>query len=428
MDADVIVVGGGLAGLTAARDLRDAGRRVIVVEGRDRLGGRTWTGILPGTEERVEWGGTWVHPGALPAADDAIRRYDLRMEEPLRPTTFVWHLDGRLDAGPGARDRMTAAVDEFDGPIGDLRARLGSAASADDLRALADVDVSVPAWLAGLGVSSAAEAALLSFAGAVGGGDPARLGALALILDTIQSGWRLDELWRDVGRSFTDGSVALVRALAAGLDVRSGHVVRRVRQDSTGVDVTVDGGATLVAAAAVIALPLDVWRGVAFEPALSVPKMRAAKTGHPGHASKVVAIVRGIPDGFTAVGWGVPFQAMVAVRPIGPDARLVVGFGSAGPVDGNDRSAVEAAVRAFAPDAEVIAHGMHDWSADPFAGGAWCAIPPGWLTDGTFAALERPEGRLAFAGGDIAADAVGTMAGALASGARAAVTAQARLL
>jgi monoamine oxidase len=427
MDADVIVIGGGLAGLTAARDLRDAGRRVIVVEARDRIGGRTWTGTLPGTDETVEWGGTWVHPGALPAADDTIRRYDLRMTATLRTTTFVWHVDGRLEAGAGARDRMTAAVDEFDGPIAELRERLERAASTDEMASLADIDVSVPEWLAGLGRSSAAEAALLSFAGAIGGGDPARLGVLPLILDAIQSGWRLDDPWRDVGRAFADGTVALVRALAAGVDVRSGHVVRTVRQDAAGVEVDIDGGTTLAGSAAVVALPLNVWREVTFEPALSTPKTRATVTGQPGHASKVIAITRGVPLGLGAVGWGVPLQAMVATRSVAVDAQLVVGFAGAGPVDGNDRGAVTRAVRAFVPGAEIVAHGMHDWSADPYARGAWGAVPPGWFADGTFAALERPEHRLAFAGGDIAPDGVGSIAGALASGARAASTTLGRL-
>jgi monoamine oxidase len=42
MDADVLVIGGGFAGLVAARDLRERGRNVILLEARDRLGGRTW--------------------------------------------------------------------------------------------------------------------------------------------------------------------------------------------------------------------------------------------------------------------------------------------------------------------------------------------------------------------------------------------------
>jgi monoamine oxidase len=427
MDADIIVVGGGLAGLTAARDLREAGRRVIVLEARDRLGGRTWTGRLPGADVPVEWGGTWVHPGSPPSADDAIRRYGLRMAASPRPTTFVWHVDGRRFTGDDAHARMSAAVDEFDVAFGELRERLERADATDGLRSLADLDVSLPAWLARLGRSSTAEAVLLTFAGAVGGGEPARVGVLPLILDSIQSGWRFDDPWGDIGPAFADGTVALVRALAADLDVRLGHVVRTVHQDVAGVAVTVDGGATLTATVAVVALPLNVWREVTFDPPLSVAKARAAATGHPGHASKVIAVTRGIPGGFAAVGWGVPLQAMAAVRPVGEDAQLVVGFAGAGRVDGNDRVAVEAAVRAFAPDAVIVAHGMHDWSADPYARGTWCTLPPGWMTDGTFAALELPEGRLMFAGGDIAADGAGLMAGAMSSGQRAATAAAARL-
>lgn len=56
---DVVVLGAGFAGLVAARDLsRDYGLSVLVLEGRDRIGGRTWTAKALG--EEFEMGGTWV--------------------------------------------------------------------------------------------------------------------------------------------------------------------------------------------------------------------------------------------------------------------------------------------------------------------------------------------------------------------------------
>ncbi len=60
--ADVIVVGAGLAGLTAARDLARRGRSVIVLEGRDRVGGRTRNESIGGGDV-LEVGGQWVGPG-----------------------------------------------------------------------------------------------------------------------------------------------------------------------------------------------------------------------------------------------------------------------------------------------------------------------------------------------------------------------------
>ena len=56
---DAVVVGAGFAGLIAARDLAKSGSSVLVVEARDRIGGRTWTAQVFG--EEFEMGGTWVH-------------------------------------------------------------------------------------------------------------------------------------------------------------------------------------------------------------------------------------------------------------------------------------------------------------------------------------------------------------------------------
>lgn len=56
---DVVVIGTGFAGLIAARDIGLTAGKVLLVEGRDRIGGRTWTAKALG--EEFEMGGTWVH-------------------------------------------------------------------------------------------------------------------------------------------------------------------------------------------------------------------------------------------------------------------------------------------------------------------------------------------------------------------------------
>src|SRR3954470_15191570 len=72
LEADVCVVGAGYAGLTAARRLTQAGKSVVVLEARDRVGGRIWTFHLPDGSP-IDRGGGWVanrHDAILKLARD----------------------------------------------------------------------------------------------------------------------------------------------------------------------------------------------------------------------------------------------------------------------------------------------------------------------------------------------------------------------
>jgi monoamine oxidase len=102
------------------------------------------------------------------------------------------------------------------------------------------------------------------------------------------------------------------------------------------------------------------------------------------------------------------------------DGRLFMGFSVQDRVDVADLDAVAGAVNAHLPGATVVAADGHDWVHDPYSKGTWLSVPPGWFSDGTFDALEAPEGRLAFAGSDIASEGAGWIEGAIGSGAAAA--------
>ena len=107
---DVVIVGGGFAGVTAARELTMRGRSAVLVEARDRLGGRTYTADHDG--HAMELGGTWVHP-AQPNVWAEINRYGLETE--------VFPVPGAAASGrvrrPGRRpddDAVARAVEAFD--------------------------------------------------------------------------------------------------------------------------------------------------------------------------------------------------------------------------------------------------------------------------------------------------------------------------
>src|SRR4051794_37911726 len=98
-DVDVVVIGAGFAGLTAARDLRDAGATCVVLEARDRLGGRTWTGTIPGTGVQAEFGGAWFSRDAQPNIAAEIERYGAAVKPTFAPTAFAWIAGGELHVG-----------------------------------------------------------------------------------------------------------------------------------------------------------------------------------------------------------------------------------------------------------------------------------------------------------------------------------------
>jgi len=421
-DAEVLVVGGGLAGLVAARDLTQAGRQVILVEARDRLGGRTWTTTLPGTDVAVEYGGTWVHPETQPAVAAEIARYGLAMRTYREAGVGVFISGGERQLGRGD-EALRNAFAAFDATFAAIADRLEDGDRETAMARVADLDISVVDWLDGQDVPLASRESFLAFAAAMGGGKPSELAFLPMIIDSIDNGYALDAGWSEVGVSFVDGTRALVASIADGLDVRLGHVVTAIERASDDVSVRLEDGRTLTALAAVVALPLNVWRDVTFHPPLTGGKAGAASHGHAGHSSKVLAVARNTPETMSGIGWGVPLQAVFSMGEVGTPGsgqRLLVGFGGADPVDPNDHDAVMDAIRRYAPEAEIVANGGHDWDADRFSKGTWFAPPVGWhrLTEGED--LEAPVGRLAFAGGDLPEVGGGWIEGALASGARAA--------
>jgi monoamine oxidase len=114
-DADVIVIGAGFAGVSAARELHRQGHRVLVLEARDRIGGRTWTDARLGRD--LEMGGTWVH-WIQPHTWAEMSRYGIEVTPSPTPVRGYWISGGTVHSGHaddllGLIDRgMTASTAE----------------------------------------------------------------------------------------------------------------------------------------------------------------------------------------------------------------------------------------------------------------------------------------------------------------------------
>ncbi|MDN6161863.1 MAG: FAD-dependent oxidoreductase, partial [Atopostipes sp.] len=104
---DVIVVGAGFSGLTAARELSNRGHDTLILEARDRMGGRTWYDERMGTN--LEMGGTYVH-WFQPHIWAEITRYGLEIQEVPELEEARWITQG--DLKKGTHDEMFAKINE----------------------------------------------------------------------------------------------------------------------------------------------------------------------------------------------------------------------------------------------------------------------------------------------------------------------------
>jgi len=261
MQHDTIVVGAGVAGLTAARLLASEGQRVVVLEARDRIGGRVVTDRTGGFV--TDLGASWIHgvddsPVAaaaaafgMPTLEHTVGSY----QPDSRPIAYFDPAGGRMT--DAAARRFADDIHALDRTLLDVVAASGTRDSYRDVteRALALQD-----WDAER--RQRVREFLQHRTEEQYGAWIEDLAAHGLDDDTVDG----DEV------VFPEGYDRLPAALAEGLDVRLEHVVSRVRWGSGGVEVSTAHG-DIAAAAVVVTVPVGVLRSEEFviEPPLPDP-------------------------------------------------------------------------------------------------------------------------------------------------------------
>jgi monoamine oxidase len=409
---DCVVIGGGLAGLAAARALRVAGCETVVLEARDRLGGRAWYADN-GLGAPVELGGAYIHP-SQPNIWGEVKAHDLPIARAPVPRSASWLTQGEVRRGGppvpfaelpdferACRAWTQAAHSHLEGADPEALDALSVAAFFGRLD-LGPHTLDLLAAFFGEHCSNLwSEGSMLCFAEmlATTGGS---------ITDFVSAATLSPQL--------AEGTASLVQAIArdAG-EVRLAWAVDEVMQDDHSVTLRA-AGATVTARSAVIATPVNTWGATRFAPDLSPAKRAMGERGHAGTGLKVMAIVDD-SDALSdfALGLGDPFYLVLADRPIADSRRVLVAFGpDADAVDATDRAAVEAGLAQFMPGVRVHASTGHNWTRDPWSRGTWMVPRPG--QGGNAESLARPEGRLAFASGDVARLHPSCLEGAIESG------------
>ncbi|MET0475116.1 MAG: NAD(P)/FAD-dependent oxidoreductase [Mycobacterium sp.] len=422
----VIVVGAGIAGLAAATRLRRAGVPYVVLEARDRIGGRLHTIDLAGVP--VDLGGSWIHHPIGNPLSSLCTEYGL-LRDPGDPIPTLAAFDRRehrrLDRSE-LDELFRLVLDDFEEAFAALRDRLPPDASALE---------AIEAFIVERG-----------FVGA--GARRARQGMLAAIeadagdrADNQSLRWFGDEeayggdLFGDLPRG---GYRSVIEALADGLDVHLGAEVVAVTIVANGVSVTCADGSVETGSHAVVTVPLGVLKHgrPRFEPVLAPPVRAAVESLGFGRYEKIALR-------FAAPFWrDVGISHLVLFPSDDHEAAMWVfdldAFG-AGPVlcahlfhsltpYALDRSSTEAAAWLTGVLAEAIGHRVPEpvavavtsWAHDPFACGVYTHCPPG-VDPSVFDALAEPvDGRLLFAGEHTDGVRTGYADGAYSSGLRAA--------
>jgi monoamine oxidase len=435
---DIVVIGAGFAGLTAARELSRAGKKVALLEARDRVGGRTVSQDIGGTEFCL--GAQWIganQPRMQALADETgchrfptwttgtktlelqgkVGTYDgvipsLPLLHLLELQFTLWRIDRHVELVPVDRPGDSPHREEWE-------------------------SITVAAWQRRNIRSRRVRGLVDAMVRIVFGMEPAELSLLRFLAYLRSGGGLMSLIEAENGAQqerVAEGTQAIAQAMAdeLGTQLFLSTPVRSIDQDEKRIRVHSDDKAW-TAKRVVVAIPPHLTGKITYNPPMPALRDQLTQRFPMGQTAKVVATYehpfwrnQGLSGEVVCDGspitivydnttdGGVPALLCFIV---GDNARRWGALPEA-----QRRSAVlDCLMRWFGPEAgQPTAYGERDWGQDPWAGGCPTASPTPGSLGVTWDALREPVGRIHWAGTETAIEWTGFMEGAVQSGERAA--------
>jgi monoamine oxidase len=452
--ADVVVIGAGLSGLTAARAVKAAGHSVIVVEARGRVGGRCFSRALgvPGASDVANMGATFVGPTQTQIlglmSDLAIGKFDV-----YSGGSLLYYENGKLSRYTGTippTSDPTALVE-----LGLVLTQIDQMASTVPLdkpwtapNADAWDSMTVQTWSEQNLASADAQKLFALAVEAILSVEPRDVSFLYLMF-YVHSAGSIEVLIDNAGTGgaqdfrVSGGTQGIAVKLADQLgrkNVLLNNPVRRLSQGSKSI-VAHAAKATVTAKRAIVAIPPHLAGRIAYEPRMAAVREQLTQRVPIGSLIKTIAVydtpfwrAQGL-NGQVTSDEG-PVKVMFDASPASGTPGVLLGF-----IDGDDARALDDKSdqqRASAALASYVnyfgkqagsprAYVDQVWANEVYTGGCPVGVmPPGVMTEYAYA-LREPAGRIHWAGTETATVWNGYMDGAVQAGKRAAAEALAEL-
>ena len=417
----VAIVGAGMSGLVAARDLRRQGVEVLVLEAADRVGGRTLA-ETSALGSRLDLGGQWIGHGhhRFEQLADELGATRFEMHTPKAPAI----IDGGQVIAPSSPAMLMANAALV---AGELLSRLPLPERSNTS--------TVQSWLRAI-PSRRARRLLGVLVAVTSCAGPEEL-SMRAFLELIRYQGGLATMMKTRGGAqdslVVEGASTLAERLAArlGEHVRTGCRVTAIRQSDSGVLLETSAG-TVRAEKVIVTVPPPMTKDITFEPPLPPERITLQHNTYMGSVYKAIAVYddpfwRGRADAEGMMLGETDFAVFDTSPPDGPGHLcMLVGGPEARALDALDpdgrRSLLlrQLAGRLGAAVEKPVSWHEKAWHQDVFAGGGYSVLPRPGTREGFYPMASTPTGRLHWAGTETAAEHAGYIEGAIEAGNRAA--------